>query len=60
MIECVIGSLIGTLIGMTGSFFIARYQLKKDFDAELKRIEQLIEDMNTYKITIKDEVFRKG
>lgn len=52
MINCIIGSVIGTLISILGSFYVARWQYMKD----LKKIKQLIEDANTFKITLKNEI----
>ena len=52
MMSCIIGSLIGTLIGLVGSLFILDYMLNK----EIKKIKQLIEDANTFKITLKNEI----
>ena len=60
MIECIIGSVIGTLLGLPGSFFIVRYQLEKDWKRQIKEIEGLIEELTTFKITIKDEIFGKS
>ena len=44
--------MIGTLIGLVGSLFILDYMLNK----EIKKIKQLIEDANTFKITLKNEI----
>lgn len=52
MINCIIGSLIGTLIGLVGSLCILDYT----FNKEIKKIKQLIEDANTFKITLKNEI----
>ena len=56
MINCIIGSIIGTLIGLLGSVYIVEWQFNKD----IKKLKQLIEDANTFKITLKNEIFRKG
>ena len=56
MIECIVGSLIGTLLGLTGSFYIVRYQLEKDWKRDMKKLDELIEELTTFKITIKDEI----
>ena len=56
MIECIVGSLIGTLLGLTGSFYIVRYQLEKDWKRDMKKLDELIEELTTLKITIKDEI----
>ena len=56
MIECILGSLIGTLLGLTGSFFIMRYQCIKDWKREIKTMEELINEMNTFKIKFEDEI----
>lgn len=37
MINCIIGSLIGTLIGLIGSFYIIRYQITKDFKRDTEK-----------------------
>ena len=56
MFECIVGSVIGTLIGLLGAMFIAEWQINND----IKKIKKLIEDANTFKITLKNEIFRKG
>ena len=52
MINCIIGSIIGTLIGLVGSFYFAEWRYNK----MIKKIEQLIEDANTFKVTLKNEI----
>ena len=52
MISCILGSLLGTLIGLVGSLFIAKQMLYK----AIKDIEKLIEEANTFKITLKNEI----
>lgn len=52
MITCGIGSLMGTLIGLVGSLYIAKYE----FNKAVKEINKLIEDANTFKITLKNEI----
>ena len=52
MIACICGSVIGTLIGILGSFYICKWQ----YDRELKKLQKLIEEANTLKITIKNEI----
>ena len=52
MIECIIGSIIGTLIGICGGIIYANYT----FNSWKKKIDQLIEDANTFKITLKNEI----
>ena len=56
MVECIIGAVIGTLIGLLGSFYVVEWQFNKD----IKEIKKLIEDANTFKITLKNEIFREG
>ena len=56
MINCLIGSIIGTLIGIGGVLLYGNYLLNK----EIKKLENLIEECNTFKIILKNEVFRKG
>lgn len=43
---------MGTLIGLVGSLYIADYLL----DKEIKKLQKLIEDANTFKITLKNEI----
>lgn len=43
---------MGTLIGLVGSLCIANYLL----DKEIKKLQKLIEDANTFKITLKNEI----
>ena len=52
MINCIIGSIIGTLIGLVGSLYIADYMLAKN----IKKLKKLIEEANTFKITLKNEI----
>ena len=56
MIECIVGSIIGTLIGLVGSLFVGDYMINK----EINKIKKLIEDANTFKITLKNEIFRES
>lgn len=56
ILECIVGSLVGTLLGLTGSFYIVRYQLKKDFEREQKQFEDLIEKLTTFKIKFEDVI----
>jgi len=55
-IGCLYGSIIGTLIGLCGSILYANYM----FNSWKSKIYKLIEDANTFKITLKNEVFREG
>ena len=43
---------MGTLIGLAGSLYIAKYEL----DKVIKKIDKMIEDANTFKITLKNEI----
>ena len=52
MINCIIGSIIGTLIGLCGGIFYANYA----FNSWRSKIYKLIEDANTFKITLKNEI----
>ena len=52
MITSIIGSLLGTLIGLVGSLYIADYMLAQN----MKKLKKLIEDANTFKITLKNEI----
>ena len=56
MIECIIGSVIGTLLSLVGGFYIIRWQCMKDYKKDMKQLEELIEKLTTFKITIKDEI----
>ena len=47
-----IGSLMGTLIGLAGSLFIADWLVNK----EIEKVKKLIEDANTFKVTLKNEI----
>lgn len=55
MIECIFGSIVGTLLGLTGVFYISRYQLKKDFDDDLKQLKKLMDQLAVFNVVIKDE-----
>ena len=44
--------MLGTLIGLVGSLYIAKYELNKT----IKECERLIEEANTFKITLKNEI----
>ena len=52
MINCILGSIIGTLIGLVGSLYFAEWRYNK----MIKKVEQLIEDANTFKVTLKNEI----
>ena len=52
MINCIIGSILGTLIGLFGGWFFVEWRFRKN----LKKIDKLIEDANTFKITLKNEL----
>lgn len=56
MIECIIGSFIGTLLGLTGSYYIVRYQLKKDEKKWESDFKKLIEELTTFKIKFEDVI----
>ena len=56
MINCIIGSIIGTLIGLCGCVIYANYT----FNSWKKKIDKLIEDANTFKIILKNEIYREG
>ena len=47
-----IGSLMGTLIGLAGSLFIADWLVNK----EIEKVKKLIEEANTFKVTLKNEI----
>ena len=47
-----IGSLMGTLIGLAGSLFIADWLMNK----EIEKVKKLIEEANTFKVTLKNEI----
>ena len=55
MIECIIGSVIGTLLGLTGSFYIVRWQLEKDMKRKMKELRDLIEEATTFNFKVKVE-----
>lgn len=52
MIDCIIGSMIGTFFGLCGGVLYANYTL----NSWKNKIYKLIEDMNTFKITLKNEI----
>ena len=45
MIECIVGSIIGTLIGLVGSLFVGDYMINK----EINKIKKLISLSKSYK-----------
>ena len=49
MINCIIGSILGTLIGLFGGWFFVEWRFRKN----LKKIDKLIEDANTFKSYLK-------
>ena len=55
MINCIIGSIIGTLLGLCGSFYIIRYQLEKDEKKWNENIKKLIDDLTTFNFKLKVE-----
>ena len=52
MINCIIGSIIGTLIGLCGGILYANLT----FNSWKKKMDKLIEDANTFKVTLKNEI----
>ena len=52
MINCIIGSIIGTLIGLCGAGLYGDYLFKK----QINKLNKLIEDANTFKVTFKHEL----
>ena len=52
MINCIIGSIIETLIGLCGGIFYANLT----FNSWKKKMDKLIEDANTFKVTLKNEI----
>lgn len=51
-INCLMGSIVGTLIGLAGSLYYAEWRYNKI----IKKYNKLIEDANTFKITLKNEI----
>ena len=43
---------MGTLIGLAGSLFIADWLVNK----EIEKVKKLIEEANTFKVTLKNEI----
>lgn len=49
MINCIIGSIIGTLIGLCGAVFYSNHTFKK----WINKLNKLIEDSHTFKVILK-------
>jgi len=60
MIDCILGSLLGTLLGVGGAAYYAYYLNKKDHEKQISELKKLIDDLTTFKIKFGDEIFRKG
>ena len=56
MIECILGSLLGTLLGVCGSAFIVLDQIKKDDEKRISELKKLIDDLTTFKVKFGDEI----
>jgi len=56
MIECIFGSLLGTLLGVGGAAYYAHYLNKKDDEKRISEIKKLIDDLTTFKIKFGDEI----
>ena len=56
ILDCIIGSAFGTLASVIASFYIVRYQIKKDVEEFEKNTKMLIDEMNTFKLKICNEI----
>lgn len=56
MIECMLGSLIGTLLGLAGSALIVQYQENKNEKKKISELKKLIDNLTTFKIKFEDEI----
>lgn len=56
ILNCIIGSAFGTLVSIITSFYIVRYQIKKDVEEFEKNTKKLIDEMNTFKLKICNEI----
>ena len=54
MIECVLGSLVGTLIGLCVSAFIVEWKMNKDYKKQLKEFKEAINELTTFKLKFED------
>ena len=56
MIDCILGSLLGTLLGVGGAAYYAYYLNKKDHEKQISELKKLIDDLTTFKIKFGDEI----
>ena len=56
ILECFLGSICGSLIGMCVGALIALYGINKDFEKQYKKTQQLIEELTTFKVKFEDVI----
>ena len=56
MIECIFGSLLGTLLGVGGAAYYAYYLNKKEDEKLISEIKELIDNLTTFKVKFVDEI----
>ena len=56
ILNCIMGSAFGTLVSIITSFYIVRYQIKKDIEEFEKNTKTLVDEMNTFKLKICNEI----
>ena len=56
ILECFIGSIFGSAIGMCIGGLIVLYGMNKDFQKQYKKNQELIEELTTFKIKFEDVI----
>ena len=56
ILNCIMGSAFGTLVSIITSFYIVRYQIKKDIEEFEKNTKKLINEMTTFKLKLCNEI----
>lgn len=54
MIECVLGSLVGTLVALCASAFIVEWKMDENYKKQLKELKDAINELTTFKIKFED------
>lgn len=56
ILECFIGSIFGSAIGMWISGLIVLWEINKDFEKQNKKAREMIEELTTFKIKFEDVI----
>ena len=56
ILECFIGSVFGSAIGMCIGGLIVLWGINKDFEKQNKKVREMIEELTTFKIKFEDVI----